>query len=246
MSDIPYVEPGDLPFAVDYNKLIDTAELAAKGSQDASLGFPPEIEIYELTADPALNEDWNVYTAKAKRVRTQYASSTAGDYVIEDTYPEEDVYFPCPLDNTAPGQSSGDRVSTILIDGKRVMIGGGGGDSIIGYLDTAITATGSATLRIYTGTPGSESDSGNTVTVYNWGAGALADETKVIAAKANGYYYISSVLPKTSSITVQTAEQWDGTNHLLQNKTRTVDSINPGTESGWMTIDTADCATACP
>ena len=141
MKDVPKIQSGDMPYAEDYSNLIDNVEeLAAKSSQDASLGFPPEIEIYELTADPALNEDWNVYTAKAKRVRTQYASSTAGDYVIEDTYPEEDVYFPCPLDNTAPGQSSGDRVSTILIDGKRVMIGGGGGGTSLFQLARLISS----------------------------------------------------------------------------------------------------------
>jgi len=123
--------------------------------------------------------------------------------------------------------------------------GGGGGDSIIGKLDGAITATGSATLSIWTGTPGSESDSGKNETVYNWAAGALDSGTKVVATKISDHYYLTGILPKTTEITVQTAEQWNGTAHKLQKKSRTAKVLDPGSESDWTDIDTADCAASC-
>jgi hypothetical protein len=50
-------------------------------------------------------------------------------------------------------------------------------------------------------------------------------------------------LPSTENITVITAWRLDKTNHKYQIKTRSVDVINPGSESGWTDISDSDGGT---
>lgn len=151
----------------------------------------------------------------------QFAYDT-GTPEIGDMYGPEDGEWTATLDGTPEVVEC----LGVVDETNKVAIGliypGSGGDSIIGKLDGAITATGSATLSVWTGTPGSESDSGDNVTVYNWGAGAVASGAKVAAAKIGGNYYL---------INASYDVRWDGTNHKLQ------DSTDDGTT--WTDIDTA-------
>ncbi len=66
--------------------------------------------------------------------------------------------------------------------------------ALIGKLDEALEAGGSATMSIWTGEPGSESDSGEDEEVYDWlekaGGSGISSGKKVIAISINGYSYV--------------------------------------------------------
>jgi hypothetical protein len=64
---------------------------------------------------------------------------------------------------------------------------------LIGKLDAELTAGGSATMSIWTGAGGSESDSTENVTVYDWLLGSgqtVASGKKVVVAYINGVPYV--------------------------------------------------------
>jgi hypothetical protein len=78
-------------------------------------------------------------------------------------------------------------------NGQYLLADAGGLPVLLGELDDDLDAGSSATLNIWGGTPNSESDSGATVTVYDWLLGSgekVSAGQKVVAAWINNAWYV--------------------------------------------------------
>jgi hypothetical protein len=64
--------------------------------------------------------------------------------------------------------------------------------SCFGLADAAIVSGASGTVRVYAGTPGSESDTGQTISAYNYGPD-IADEQEVTVSILHGQFYTAAL-----------------------------------------------------
>ena len=84
-------------------------------------------------------------------------------------------------------------------DGKPVawlVLDGSGGSALIGKLDKTLSYDGSATVSVWTGDSGSESDSGENIEAEEWciqaAGGSLPANTWVVCERINGHWYVTA------------------------------------------------------
>lgn len=136
---------------------------------------------------------------------------TQGDSETDNKADAVQVYF--EDDGTEVVDSEGEtfeirdhRKQATGVEGDRFMVAklhdaewwdilGGGGAQLIGKLDGALAQGGSATVSIWTGAGGSESDSGKNIVAYDWlmktGADNIATGKKVVVTIINGVPYVT-------------------------------------------------------
>lgn len=149
MATIPDVNAGDRPSASHINAIRDAAvrEFSGPVAHSDNLGAMPaplpgqQVALYELTADPVLDEDVGEYYATAKPV-LPCASAGYVVYTLQSSARDETIWFPAGSRDgegapaSAPTEVTGSRVWTDLSFGHRVVLGGAsgaGGDTVVPF-----------------------------------------------------------------------------------------------------------------
>lgn len=158
------VEPGDRPSAENINAIRAEANKALGGEGQVSgdadgiqmAGPSGEVlELYEITVDSALDEEWQQHKGMGKPVSLSYSPTR---FTMQGSQKEEPLWLPTDVQVDDVGQGTtpvfvGERVWTILWLDKRCIVGGAGGGSSQPLRWAKIYSFYNNKTQYYSGTP---------------------------------------------------------------------------------------------